>query len=236
MNCTQVEKLIPLHVGNDLPTVQAVLVSTHLEHCASCQTLAAEFAASRDWLGAFTMPMFDEAVFNEMRAAVRQQIAQTERQPAPLTLLTMWWRPRFAMAMAALLLLAGLSFYAYRQQRATVKETPVARIKAKQTRPEATPESTPRDVELTNTAVNAQPSARYRSPRRSGDTKKPRAAELPTQNLAIMTNKAKGKLKETANQLAAREMTRIEWQTADPNIRIIWFAPRADLALTSQRN
>jgi hypothetical protein len=41
--------------------------------------------------------------------------------------------------------------------------------------------------------------------------------------------------KPAKSDLAAnREMTRIEFQTADPNIRIIWFAPKTDASPISR--
>jgi hypothetical protein len=219
MNCTQVEKLIPLHAGNDLPTEQAAVVSAHLAHCASCQALAAEFAASRDWLGTFTTPIFNEAMFDEMRAAVRQKITQTEAQPALLTLLMTWWRPRYAVAIA-ILLLAGLSFYAYRQQRTPIKEAPLAR---NQQPSEPTPVATTRASDKTKIVITAQRPLRRHSARQSTIAITRRATSAPQGTITIVTNNAEVRLPSLDEQLAPREMARMEFQTADPNIRIIWL-------------
>jgi hypothetical protein len=232
MNCTQVEKLLPLHAGNDLPTEQAVLVSTHLTHCASCQSLVAEFAASRDWLGAFSTPAFDEAVFDEMRMVVRQQIAQAEAQPGLLTLLTTWWRPRYAVAIA-ILLLAGLSFYAYRQQRAAIKEAPLAR---NQQQSERTPVPPTRVSDKSKIMVAAQRPLRRRSARQSTIAITRRATSAPLQPVSIMTNNAEVRLPSLDEQLALREMARMEFQTADPNIRIIWLTAPEQAVSASQKS
>lgn len=236
MNCTQAEQLLPLHAGNDLPTEQAAAVGAHLESCASCQALATEFAASRAWLSAFGTPTFDEAALDELRAAVRREITRTEPPSALSAVLAAWWRPRFAVAMAVLLLLAGLSFYAYRRQPTPVKEAPVARNETKQKQPEPPPESPPNASGGNGAAVTARQLLRRRSARRSGLAMTPRVLELPAHDVAAATNQVDAALQQAAGQLAARTTTRIELQTADPNIRIIWFAPKADWAATSKRN
>lgn len=235
MNCTQVEKLIPLHVGNDLPMEQAAVVSAHLKDCTSCQELAAEFGASREWLGAFTTPTFDEAVLDEMRAAVWQKVAQAEPQPAMLTLLTAWWRPRYAVVMAVLLLLAGLIFYAHRQQRTLVKENSVARHETNQERSKLTPAPGSHDIDKTKTVVTAQPPPRRRSLRQLSVAIKPRAVALPAQAIAITTSDTDLILPQAAQQPAVQEMARIEFQTADPNIRIIWLTAPEQAKSASQK-
>ena len=235
MHCTQVEKLIPLHAGNDLPTEQAAIVSAHLAHCASCRALTVEFAASREWLGAFMTLTFDEAAFDELRAAVRQKIAQTEPQPALLTLLTVWWRPRYAVAMAALLLLAGLIFYVHRQQRMPIKENSVALNETNQERSELRPAARSHDTDKTKTVVTAQPPPRRRSLRQQSVAIKPRAVALPAQVIAITTSDTDLILPQAAQQPAVQEMARIEFQTADPNIRIIWLTAPEQATSASQK-
>ena len=228
MNCTQVEKLIPLHAGHDLPAEQAAVVSAHLAHCTSCQALAAEFAASRDWLGTFTTPAFDETVFDEMRVAVRQEVAQTEPQAALLTLLTAWWRPRFALTMAGLLLLAGLTFYAYRQRFAPAVKAPPSPIEATLKQPVPATGSADNDRSETNPTVAVQQFSRRRSTRRASLANPPQVAPLPAPNVAAPINDDIMALDQTDSESAAPEMLHIELQTADPLIRIIWLAPKAE--------
>lgn len=227
MNCTQAEQLIPLYVGHDLPAEQAAAVSAHLEHCAVCQAVVAEFAASRNWLSAVGTLAFDEAVFDEMRAALRREITRAEPQPGWLAKLTAYWQPRFATAVTvALLLLLSLSFYAYQQRTAAPKEAPIAHAGENRKQLEPAPRATPGVSDGHKLAVARPQLSSRRSVRRSSVTVRPKKAG----------DDAQMALKQAANQLAAREMTRIELQTADPNIRIIWFAPKTDLAATFKRN
>lgn len=228
MNCTQVEKLIPLHAGNDLSAKQAAFVSAHLEHCASCQALAAEFAASRDWLVASTTPAFNEAVFDELRAAVRQKIAQTAPQPVLLTLLTAWWRPRFALTMAGLLLLAGLSFYAYRQQLAPTVKAPPSPIEANLKQPVPATGSADKDGSATTPTIAVQQFSRHRPTRRASLAHTPQVAALLAPNVAETIKDEALALNQDTSESFAPEMLHIELQTADPLIRIIWLAPKAE--------
>lgn len=228
MNCTQVEKLIPLHAGNDLPAEQAATVSTHLEHCASCQELATEFAASRDWLGAFITPAFDEAVFDEMRAAVRRQIAQTGPQPALLTLLTAWWRPRYALTIAMVLVLAGLSFYAYRQRSTSLVTAPLSHIEASLKQPVPATGSADGTSESRPPVIIQQSSRRRQSARRASLVRSPQIAPAPAPDLAATIKDEAGALNQTINESGAPAMLHIELQTADPLIRIIWLAPKEE--------
>ncbi|HKE05309.1 MAG TPA: zf-HC2 domain-containing protein, partial [Blastocatellia bacterium] len=78
MRCTHAEKLIPLFVGGDLPAREADALRRHLESCANCRRLAAEFEESRDWLRGFAAPQFDEATLDGMRDSVLRDIGRIE--------------------------------------------------------------------------------------------------------------------------------------------------------------
>src|SRR5262245_6958327 len=80
MLCAHAEKLIPLFVSSDLPAHEADALRLHLESCANCRRLAAEFEESRDWLSEFAAPQLDEATLDGMRDSVLRNIERIEKR------------------------------------------------------------------------------------------------------------------------------------------------------------
>jgi anti-sigma factor RsiW len=72
MRCTHAEKLIPLFAGDDLPAREADALRRHLESCANCRRLVAEFEVSRDWLRGFAAPQIDEVMLDGVRFGVER--------------------------------------------------------------------------------------------------------------------------------------------------------------------
>ncbi len=242
MRCAQAEKLIPLYAGDDLPGEQTVELRDHLESCAQCQRLVAEFEESRNWLINFSAPEFDEATLAGMRDHALEEIGRIEKRPRLLEWILPSWKPRFVFvaSMALLLLIAALGTFGYRRQLS---------------RP-ANPDQTMADksnggnkVESPQTGApdNVQPSNDYRIassvPRQRKHGRKPiqSVSRQPSQveiqpvepDLIAQSPTATEPASDqsvnagsTQTDLAVnRNMLRIEIQTADPNIRIIWLAP-----------
>ena len=56
MNCNQVESLLPLYAGRDLDAKTEGRVSLHLQSCAACADVAAEYRDTRQLLEDFAAP------------------------------------------------------------------------------------------------------------------------------------------------------------------------------------
>ncbi len=230
MNCTRAEQLIPLHAGGDLPTAEAGSLRQHIEACAHCRQMAEEFAASQAWLSEFAAPAFDESGFADLRASVRREIEQLESAGEGAAgrrwFGWLWpqWSPRLAFAAAALILLAGLAVVAYRVKPLSSEPTVAG---SKQPAP---PSPTPQHEEQ-QAVVNPPPSHR-RPPKpapilqRLTPDDATVAAVEPNATVLTAQNSTEPAINTSLAQ-AVPEMLRIEFQTADPNIRIIWFAPKA---------
>lgn len=233
MKCAQAEKLLPLLAGDDLSTREAAALQLHLESCANCRQLVSEFEESRDWLHSFTAPQFDEAMLDSVRDGVLREIGQIEKRWRWLERIIPNWNPRFAFAasLALLLLITAFGLLAYRRQ------PPQA---PKQDRAEA-PKSGGNQVGSQPGEIRDEPDSRIvnKKPERRGFTRKPlrlglnESAQPEAQTIepdlaAQNTDPAKTDLATN------REMTRIEFQTADPNIRIIWFASKTNAAPLSR--
>src|SRR5262249_46931341 len=110
MRCTHAEKLIPLFAGDDLPAREADALRRHLDSCAKCRRLAAEFEESRDWMRGFAAPQFDEATLDGMRDSVLRDIVRIENRARWIQWIVPGWNLRFAFVTSLALLLFGALF------------------------------------------------------------------------------------------------------------------------------
>ena len=236
MNCTQIERLIPLYIGGDLPAEDETTVRHHLASCEQCEMIACEFAESRDWLRGFTPPQFDQPVLDEMRERVMTKIARVQTPPSLLDLLLPTWKIRIVLAgsTALVLLIAGLLVF-LNSQRLT-EQHPIT-SKGRTPDPEAKQKQHPSDITKTEPNPQTQQqkrNANHQSPRRPATTE----IKLPIINLSQIDQFLDIGRREITfpfnseiavnldlNENEDREMLKIEIQTADPNIRIIWFVP-----------
>lgn len=239
MNCQSAEQLIPLFSGGDLKSQEAERVRLHLENCAHCCQVAEEFAASQAWLSEFAAPEFDEAVFADLRASVRREIQATEERGRRswIDWLLPRWNPRLAFAaVAVLILLAGLAAVVYRTKPSS-RETTVAGGEKPKTA--MTPLPPTPQIEQGQAFAGVPPKLSpanrqgHKSQRLTPDVKA-LLTESPTTDLTAQSQNVPSPTTEPAANsdltasVSEREMLRIELQTKDPNIRIIWLAPKSD--------
>ncbi|MEP7336383.1 MAG: zf-HC2 domain-containing protein [Acidobacteriota bacterium] len=242
MNCTQAEQLIPLDAGGDLQPPESDSLRQHIETCAHCQQITEEFAASQVWLSEFAAPSFDpkfdEAVFADLRASVRREIEQTElarERGRWFELLLPQWSPRFAVASAVMfLILAGglvISWHKTPSPEVVVKDRS-PKIDVHQPSP-----TSQREVKVEDQANAGHP----RHSHTNRHTQRPRQSVTddlePTALTAQFTPNIEPAVEPARNSDLAKaepEMLRIELQTSDPNIRIIWFAPKSDNSPTDK--
>jgi hypothetical protein len=245
MRCAQAEKLIPLFVGDDLPVEQTVELRDHLESCAQCQRLVVEFEESRNWLINFAAPEFDEATLDGMRDHVLEEIGRSEKRPGLAEWILPGWNPRFAFAasMALLLLIAASALIIYRQQKSPMAKPGETASDNRESRPEAPPGIDRENRRPSNESKVANTRPGSNKPARKSfkpDLNEPPQVGIqpiePEPVLIAQTPATDQPVnpEPSTNDLAEnRKMLRIEIQTADPNIRIIWFAPKSDTSPTT---
>lgn len=228
MNCTRVEMLLPLYVGGDLAVAETEQVRAHLVACTNCQAQAAALAESQTWLQQAPLPEFSEDFFADLRADVWRELEQTETQPHWYDRWLPIWDWRWAGAAALAMVLLALAWNWFRlpggnpPQEIANQPTPVPALRV----PEKTPDAT---------AAHAQPERKpiHRTTRPNylrrtvvqQDVALTKPPTLPS-NRETLSPVSGGANTDTL--AATPEMTRIEFQTADPNIRIIWFAPKVE--------
>lgn len=240
MNCKRVQKLIPLHVGGDLHTTVADRVESHLEWCGRCNWLADEYKESQRWLHAPQPPAFDETFLDDFKRGVMSRVAETNPRPSLIASLAQQWNRRQILVLAAtfVVVLGLISLYFYQsrlkrdlQMTSRLVEQPTRDDleTGKQTQPVPTPEVAPgAGSGKSHLASNGRRHFRSRSAQyvlAEPSVKR----TLATQTSG--TSEAANALPDQTGAVAgptnrSRDMLRIEIQTGDPSIRIIWFAPK----------
>jgi Putative zinc-finger len=233
MRCTHAEKLIPLFAGDDLPARKADALRRHLESCANCRRLAAEFEESHKWLRGFAAPQFDEAMLDDLRDSVLRGIGRVENRSQWLQWIVPGWNLRFAFVTSLALLLLGAWFGLVinrRQPSHDPKSNQAEAHKGSGNQVESPPDQSPNG--RANDRVNKDQQIANDKPDRRGYRRKPIKSRL---NESPQTGPQTVEPDSANTDLAAnRDTLRIEIQTADPNIRIIWFAPKTDVSPISR--
>jgi hypothetical protein len=230
MNCTHIEKLIPLYTGGDLDSGQTLEVRLHIENCEHCREVAAAFEESRDWMSGLGAPPIEEAIFDDLRETVHREIRRTKRDATTNwhgSLLNGRYGIRILAATMILLLLAALAIYGFRHQSA-----PPQVVNRHSARDEAPPK--PEEPKVVETDKRSSPPRISKHPlKHPGHRLDPAVIQVASPAIAESPAPA-GQTAETpiwqpVDVVAAakeQEMLRIEFQTADPKIRIIWLVAR----------
>ena len=246
MKCELFEDLIPLYVGEDLEPPRADDLRQHLTGCAHCRRVTEDFQASQNWLTGFTVPDFDEASFAKMRGSVlskierqiEQEITQQEKRGRWIGWLLPKWTPRLALVIsaAAFAVVTVLSVAAYRSQIVTPK--PGGDAVAKTGIPASADDGQSKTLAENRLSGHQVSTATVRE--RRFPKSKPSEPALPEAafnngGLSFPLEPPVIGPEQTEPEAAAqaepedkepKEMLRIELQTADPNIRIIWLTPK----------
>ena len=238
MNCRRVEKLIPLYVEGDLARGIADRLASHLDWCGRCNWLADEYKESQSWLRTSEPPEFDEAFLDNLKAGVLSRIEETSARPSLLASLMQQWSRRQVLALsAALLIIFGVVvFYIYQARMGG--RTPVIERADHAPDSESPPSNETRQNGGTETATGAGLGRRHHH--KSHATAKsrggnPTSAEHTFETRLVSQTHRLGDSATASAEPAvllpssgddSPEMLRIEIQTSDPNIRIIWFAPK----------
>ena len=254
MTCAHVAKLMPLHVAGELTNKRAAAVARHLRACAVCRAQADEYAASRVWLQAGAQATFEDEFYDEIRATVLSRIRQ-QRRPAPPIALPFFAPLRkrqllYIAASIALLALGGALAWHVVSNRSGSKQTTLAdnntavetATPPKVIEPptpviapahEPTPQRAPmfrRHTEQSQTVAKYnQPSLQPRAVNHLEFQPEHTLAPAPQQR-TTQAEAANDATSQAGAASSSAEVARIELQTADPNIRIIWLAqaPAAD--------
>ena len=229
MNCRRVQKLLPLYAEDDLESSVASRIATHLEWCGRCNWLADDYNESQSWLRSSTPPEFNKALLDGVKNGVLTEIAATRQKPSMLALLAQHWnrRPVLALSAAALMIFGTVVLYVY---QGGVEVNPSREVAKEELEGAPLPGKT-----VLATSTKAAPGARSQELHLVSRNRRRVATHLSS--LMIPVEKEPHILSEVVSQspqtvtragpsTGSKETLRIEIQTSDPLIRIIWFAPQ----------
>lgn len=214
MTTSHVHDLLALHAGGDLDPTDTVRVEAHLATCPDCLALAQAYAESRAWLAAAPDAPFSGGERRAIREAVMDQVRREARPRVQARIPA--WKPLLGVAAALMLLLAGLRAW----QPTTSPAPSLAQVSKPQTASHDTPVA---DASRPAQATSGAATSARTGPTDCPDTAPTMAQERPTRTVQMARLQAPADSASDGPQPLAAP-TRIEIQTDNPNIRIIWLA------------
>jgi hypothetical protein len=234
MSCKQIQELLPLYVGRDLEEKRERMIATHLESCTACAAAKDEYRESRQLLQEFAPPAFSDADYANLRRNVLRDIESTESTgPTFAQTIANLFRPRLGWAMATVALIAFALFGLYFMTSRQTAPNPIANKPTApgQTVPSESPENKnavrPSGSDPTDHTASNQPRPR-RNYRKAIANERPTVAVNAVKRSPMDRNVSPTVESSTGpDAFPARDegkVMRVEMQTKDPNIRIIWFS------------
>lgn len=215
MNCKNVEPLLSLYVGRDLEEEQSRLVAAHLQCCTECALAADEYARAGQLLQGYEPPFFSDEIYAGIREQVLNEIereSHTRVWPGFFSRLSLGLvQPRMRWITAALLL--AISVTALYLSRNPSRQLPNEQQVAVRTG-EPNRAGTGADVRSEN--INESPGS-------SSFSNKGKVRRATTSRPIAGKRRANAGVDVTKPSPAPAPL-RVEMQTNDRNIRIIWLS------------
>jgi hypothetical protein len=235
LNCKRTARMISLYVAGDLVGAPEREVAAHLAACEACCRLAEGFSESSSLLTqAWAPPEFGAEFYSGIRQAVLGEIANDQILSKPSL-----FRPRwlYATAFAAIVIVSGVMLQHFVGARRVVPQD-LARA------PQVTVQPTSGSTEVPSPRKNHELPGKLSAPSNKvlavanprGSYRQFEGMRRPFALVAAQAARDGRVQIEPAMPSSTRvgpiaveassQISRIEIQTADPNIRIIWLSPR----------
>jgi hypothetical protein len=242
MNCTQVNELLPLYAGHDLAKSREHLVTAHLQTCATCSLAAAAYRDARELMQDFAPPVFGDEVYAEIRRTVWQQVERKPKWRSIFESVTVWFEPQLAWAAAAVLMvtvsIVGLYFINREFTVPTgIVDIPKTIVPTIGPAPERQGDALLVSGEGLPSRRLANMPKRQRRPDRMVAPDRGNSLVAYSPDAEVTTVQSSSPVVGTDNRDFAApnadKTLRMEIQTKNPNIRIIWFSQREPKPLTT---
>jgi hypothetical protein len=227
MNCKNVEELLPLYVGRDLEAERARQINAHIESCIECARSAREYVEANQFLKAFEPPQFSEATYAAVRSNVLREIERKSSAPGLIEFFmrALSLRVTWAVSAAAMVVVCAFAYYflADRMSQPGYHPEFTANSGGEKTgtRDEranagtvVVPPVPPKKSNRTTFNLLAQAS---RHSTRAGGT-----PAVPVKSASYSPVEPRDASLNTSG--TSEKTLRLEIQTSNPNIRIIWFS------------
>ena len=243
MNCKQVEELLPLYAGRELEEKHAVLVTEHVQTCVACTRIADEYRESVQLTEQFATPVFSEGVYAGIRQRVLRDLETEAMAPAWSQTIASLLRSRLRWAIVNMLLIAvslcAVYFFVNRQNdgqqvavNPSAKTQPGMKERSNSEPQGGRPVDPPPSIKTggkEQQLANIPQSQRKRSrnalvDRMNTVSAKSRDAVSTVNNVSPEpSNLPESMIFPLRDSAALGKTLRVEIQTNNPNIRIIWF-------------
>jgi Putative zinc-finger len=236
LSCKRVAPKISLYVAGDLVGEPEREVAVHLLACRECLRLSEEFSASSSLLTqAWALPEFSAEFYAGIRSNVLADIERERVVPKPSLFRRRWL---YATAFAAVVITSGIMLQHFNSTRLQAGQS-LALAPLVTGPPILAPAN---DVSVSSSlqshalsaTARAQIRVKSRRPEASESAQIPRdergriaeATQSSTRSQPDTAVLSGGSAASRPGDASSSEVSRIEIQTANPNIRIIWLAPR----------
>jgi putative zinc finger protein len=229
MNCKNVEPLLALYAGRDLDEEHSQLVASHLQSCTQCSLAADEYAWASQLLQRCEPPRFSDEIYSGIREEVLNKI---ERKNTPVSpgvfaqLFAVLAQPRMRWITAALLLAISVTAL-YLSRKPSRQLSNDRRFVVLTGDPnQADVRSETRNESTVSSSVSNEGKVR---------TTHRRIIRRRDANAGVVATNLARKL-DTTTKIDAQPPSsapapmRVEIQTSDRNIRIIWLSGQRALA------
>jgi hypothetical protein len=215
MDCKYIASSVWLYVEGDLKPRPQQLVRRHIASCRNCAAVVREVTDSQQWLKSRETERFDDAVLDSVRRGARLKIAAMggARFKGLAVFSRINWKPLILACPVILLMCWSTTHWVLERKRNSPARVQVADADGH------TVDSVPNTKTARGTAAGKDfsertPGRRNRKPLR-------RVAPEPSRPDSRDQVLAAGETRQP-------RPLRIEIQTEDPNVRIIWFASPGD--------
>jgi hypothetical protein len=222
MTCKRIQKLAPLYCSGELSERAMIAIAAHTERCDRCSAALAEFRSARKWLSAYELPELSDEFFLRIRGDVHRQIRAVANE-GPLSwrnTLTASWRSSIGVAATFLVVLGVLA--AFRHGPPAQRNPPPGHRSEQSTEIDNGPglylpsyNGTPGAIELSRHKQHpaAHRNLFARAARNAPGPDQPQPETIASGIDEYLAHEQESKI-------------RIEFQTEDPHIRIIWLTLR----------
>ena len=213
MNCKNVEPLLSLYVSRDLDEERSRLVAAHLQSCKECTLAADEYAEASQLLRRYDPPFFSDEVYSGIRRQVLNEIKRESHRPIWSDILSqLLIQPRMRWITAALLLAISVAalFLSHNHSHELPNQVAVQAGRG-----------TDDQSETGTSSLSNKEQGRVATTRRIIRKRKANAVVVATNRSRQLDKTAKTDVSQPSSAPAP---LRLEMQTSDRNIRIIWLS------------
>jgi len=220
MNCKNVEPLLSLYVGRDLEVEQSRLVEAHLQSCTECSLAADEYAGAGQLLQRCEDPVFSDEIYAGIREQVLNVIKRDSDGPTRRGIFSQLFlplvQPRVRLITAAILLAVTVTaLYFSRKSSRELPNDPQVAVRTEESDQTGSGADVPFD----------------KSKESAGSPSFSHKRRVRVATASHSTTAKRQRAVAVTQPPSAPAPLRVEMQTSNRNIRIIWLSDQRPGAL-----